>query len=198
MKTNSLIAICAVALACAACDPTPEDLRPNIVLILADDLGYSDIGPYGSEIRTPTLDSLAASGITFTNFHTAPTCGPTRAMLMSGIDPHPVGMAANAAAVRRVEALQGRRGYESRLNNDAVTVATLLGDAGYQTYMTGKWDLGYIAGSLPIDRGFQESFIIADGGGSHFSNAFGILASDPTPRYFRNETAIESLPDDLY
>ena len=198
MNMKPLIAICAVALACAACDSSREDVRPNIVLILADDLGYSDIGPFGSEIRTPNLDALAADGITFTNFHTAPTCGPTRAMLMSGIDPHPVGMAANAAAIRRVEALQGRRGYESRLNNDAVTVATLLSDSGYQTYMTGKWDLGNIAGSLPVDRGFQKSFILADGGGSHFSNAFGILASDPKPRYFENETAIETLPDDFY
>lgn len=187
-----------MVLVCAACGSPREDVRPNIVLILADDLGYSDIGPFGSEIRTPTLDSLAATGFTFTNFHTAPTCGPTRAMLMSGIDPHPVGMAANAAAIRRVEALQGRRGYDSRLNDDAVTVATLLSDAGYQTYMTGKWDLGNVAGFLPVDRGFAKSFILADGGGSHFSNAFGILASDPNPRYFENAAAIETLPDDFY
>lgn len=117
---------------------------------------------------------------------------------MSGIDPHPIGMAANAAAIRRVEALQGRRGYDSRLNEDAVTVASLLSDAGYQTYMTGKWDLGNTAGSLPVDRGFQRSFILADGGGSHFSNAFGILASDPKPRYFENEKPLETLPDDFY
>ncbi|MGI9204264.1 MAG: arylsulfatase [Woeseiaceae bacterium] len=198
MKIQPLLVFCVTALICAACDSPREDMRPNIVLILADDLGYSDIGPFGSEIRTPTLDNLAATGITFTNFHTTPTCGPTRAMLMSGIDPHPVGMAANAAAIRRVAALQGRRGYDSRLNDDAVTVATLLSDAGYQTYMTGKWDLGNIAGSLPVDRGFDKSFILADGGGSHFSNAFGILASDPKPRYFENGTALDALPDDFY
>jgi len=198
MKIKQLVVIAAAVFVCAACDSPREDVRPNIVLILADDLGYSDIGPFGSEIRTPTLDSLAATGFTFTNFHTSPTCGPTRAMLMSGIDPHPVGMAANAAAIRRVEALQGRRGYDSRLNNDAVTVASLLSDAGYQTYMTGKWDLGNTAGWLPVDRGFEKSFILADGGGSHFSNAFGILASDPKPRYFDNETAVETLPDDFY
>ena len=74
-----------------ACGTEQEARQPNIVLIVADDLGYSDIGSFGGEIRTPNLDSLAAHGLRLTNFHTAPTCGPTRAMLMTGIDPHPVG-----------------------------------------------------------------------------------------------------------
>jgi arylsulfatase len=171
---------------------------PNIVLIVADDLGYSDIGSFGSEIRTPSLDALAAQGLKLTNFHTAPTCGPTRAMLMTGIDPHPVGMAANAAAVRRIEALQGRRGYEGRLNHDAVTVAALLSDAGYQTYMAGKWDLGSAEGSRPVDRGFQKSFALVNAGASHFSDARGVLSIDKKAMYLENETEVASLPENFY
>jgi len=185
-------------LAFGGCSAESPSLRPNIVLILADDLGFSDIGVFGSEIRTPNIDALAADGLQLTNFHTAPTCGPTRAMLMSGIDPHPVGMAANAAAIKRVAALQGRRGYDGRLNKQAVTVATLLRDAGYQTYMTGKWDLGKVPGYYPADRGFEKSFALAVGGGSHFSNAFGILSIDPQAQYVENNDIVESLPDDFY
>lgn len=196
-----LLALTALS-ALIGCNPEPvneePDVAPNILLIVADDLGYSDLGSFGSEIRTPSLDALAEQGMKLTNFHTAPTCGPTRAMLMTGIDPHPVGMAANAAAVRRVEALQGRRGYDGRLNDDAVTVATLLSDAGYQTYMAGKWDLGYVEGSRPIDRGFQRSFVLAAGGGSHFSDARGTHALQKETNYIEDEVKIESLPDDFY
>ncbi len=173
-------------------------IPPNIVLIVADDLGFSDIGSFGSEIRTPSLDALAEQGLKLTNFHTAPTCGPTRAMLMTGIDPHPVGMAANAAAVRRVKALQGRRGYDGRLNSDAVTVATLLSDAGYQTYMAGKWDLGSVEGSRPVDRGFQKSFALVGAGASHFSDARGALSIEKEARYLEDEKKVESLPEDFY
>ena len=163
MKPIDCVSLCLLSLSMlsiSGCAGDVEPLRPNIVLIVADDLGYADIGAFGSEIRTPSLDTLAARGLTLTNFHTAPTCGPTRAMLMTGIDAHPVGMAANAAAVKRIEALQGRRGYDGRLNGDAVTVAKLLSDSGYQTYMSGKWDLGRFEGSRPIDRGFQKSFAL--------------------------------------
>jgi arylsulfatase A-like enzyme len=187
-----------VLLMFCGCTFEEPPLQPNIVLILADDLGYSDIGVFGSEIRTPNIDALAADGLQLTNFHTAPTCGPTRAMLMSGIDPHPVGMAANAAAITRVKALQGRRGYDGRLNKQAVTVATLLKDASYQTYMTGKWDLGRVPGFFPADRGFEKSFALSVGGGSHFSNAFGILSIDPKAQYVENAEVVESLPDDFY
>lgn len=188
-----------------ACSPAPApqtsttaDQRPNILLIVADDLGYSDIGAFGSEIRTPNIDSLAAHGLTLTNFHTAPTCGPTRAMLMTGIDPHPVGMAANAAAVARLEVLQGRRGYDGRLNDDAVTVATLLSDAGYQTYITGKWDLGRAPGSRAAERGFDKSFVLASAGASHFADATGSLSIQPQASYLEGTETVLSLPDDFY
>ena len=181
-----------------ACGTEQEALQPNIVLIVADDLGYSDIGSFGGEIRTPNLDSLAAHGLRLTNFHTAPTCGPTRAMLMTGIDSHPVGMATNAATLRRLTYLQGRSGYEGHLNERAVTVATLLQDAGYQTYLSGKWDLGGNEGSRPIDRGFDKSFALATGGASHFSDAEGALQSDGGANYIEDERVVDELPNDFY
>ena len=205
MKSNQLMAGLLLLTRLAGCSPEqpdqpqePKALEPNIVLIVADDLGFSDIGSFGSEISTPSLDALAGQGLKLTNFHTAPTCGPTRAMLMTGIDPHLVGMAANAASVRRIEALQGRRGYDGRLNEDAVTVATLLSDAGYQTYMTGKWDLGAVPGSRPVDRGFQKSFALVNAGASHFSDASGVLSIATEAIYFEDETQVASLPEDFY
>ena len=180
--------------ACSQQDSAAPPLPPNIVLIVADDLGYSDLGSYGSEISTPNLDSLAAHGVKLTNYHSGPTCGPTRAMLMTGIDSHPVGMAANAAALRRVTELQGRRGYDGQLNHDAVTVARLLADSGYQTFMSGKWDLGKIDGHLPLDRGFQRAFALLDGGGSHFADATGTLASDGIADYVDGNAPVDKLP----
>ena len=147
--------------------------RPNIVLIVADDLGFSDIGAYGSEIRTPNLDRLAADGVQLTNFHSGPTCGPTRAMLMSGVDHHRAGVGTNAASLIRLPQLRGRPGYEGYLNDRVVTVAKLLQDAGYDTFMTGKWDLGQRPGQLPPDRGFDRSFALAPGGASHFADMLG-------------------------
>ncbi|MDG1707776.1 MAG: sulfatase-like hydrolase/transferase, partial [Emcibacteraceae bacterium] len=123
---------------------TPEevkDTRPNILFILADDLGYSDIGPFGGEISTPNLDALAASGIRMSNLYAASACSPTRSMLLSGTSSHRAGMGTmyNDQTPNQL----GQPGYEGYLNNDVVTVSTLLKDAGYHTYMTGKWHLGY-------------------------------------------------------
>ncbi len=188
----------AAALLLSSCDRSAIDDRPNLLLIVADDMGYSDAGAYGGEISTPNIDALAAAGLQLTNFHTAPTCGPTRAMLMTGIDPHPVGMAANAAAVARLEALHGRRGYDGRLNDDAVTVATLLQDAGYQTYITGKWDLGRAPGSRASDRGFSRSFVLESAGASHFADATGSLSIQPRARYLANGEPVAELPVDFY
>jgi arylsulfatase len=202
MKNTYLAAVLLALTLIAGCDRESGDeqavIAPNIILIVADDLGYSDLGSFGSEIRTPSLDALAEQGMKLTNFHTAPTCGPTRAMLMTGIDPHAVGMAANAASVRRLKVLQGRRGYDGHLNGDAVTVATLLRDAGYQTYMTGKWDLGSATGSRPVDRGFQRSFALANAGASHFSDAMGVLSIETEATYLEDATEVESLPEDFY
>jgi len=172
--------------------------RPDLVLILADDLGYSDIGGFGGEIRTPTLDALAERGVRLTNFHTAPTCGPTRSMLMTGIDHHRTGLASNAAALIRLPQLRGRPGYEGYLNDRVVTVARLLQDGGYRTYMTGKWDLGKEPGHLPTDRGFDHFFGLADGGASHFADARGNTRALARAAYFDDERPVDRLPDDFY
>jgi arylsulfatase len=127
------------------------DERPNIVLIVADDLGFSDIGAFGSEIRTPNLDALANEGVRLTNFHAAPTCGPSRSMLLTGVDNHLAGSGINRAGLFRLPELRGRPGYEAYLNDSVVTFATLLNDAGYHTYASGKWDPGLVPGQLPVD-----------------------------------------------
>ena len=178
--------------------PAITQERPNIILILADDLGYSDLGAFGGEIHTPNLDAIAKQGIQLTNFHTGPTCGPTRAMLMTGIDHHRAGMGSNSAALRRLTELQGQPGYEGYLNNRVVTFASLLQDSGYHTFMTGKWDLGKQQGQLPTDRGFDHYFGLADGGASHFSDGRGNTSALEKSAYFEDAKRINQLPDDFY
>lgn len=174
------------------------DTRPNIVLIVADDVGYADIGVFGSEIKTPNLDTLAADGLQLTNFLTAPSCGPTRTMLLTGIDHHRVGAGINTAGLMRLPHLRGRPGYEGYLNSDAVTFATLLKDTGYHTFMTGKWDPGRGPGRLPADRGFERSFVLAAGGASHFSDAVGTFKAVADAHYYEDQGEVESLPTDFY
>src|SRR3954466_10171911 len=110
--------------------------RPNIIVILSDDVGYSDLGCFGSEINTPNLDSLAAGGVRFTQFYNCARCCPTRASLLTGLYPHQAGVGSMTAD----EGPQ-RPGYRGALQADTVTLAEVLHDAGYKTYMVGKWHL---------------------------------------------------------
>ncbi|HPF45958.1 MAG TPA: arylsulfatase [Emcibacteraceae bacterium] len=166
---------------------TPEkistDARPNILLIVADDLGYSDIAPFGSEISTPNLDALAAGGIKMSNMYAAAACSPTRTMLLGGADSHRGGMGTmyNDQAPNQM----GKPGYEGYLNKDVVTVSTLLNDAGYHTYMTGKWHLGYDEDQSPKARGFEKSFALLQGGSGHFDDA--PLTIDQDKSWFRED-----------
>ena len=141
---------------------------PNILLIVADDMGYSDVGAFGGEIDTPNIDALARSGITFTNFHTASSCAPTRAMLLSGADNHLAGYGSMHFLAPNQ---RGKPGYEDRMNEQVVSVARLLGDAGYHTSMVGKWHLGLKPGQWPVDRGFQRSFAVLAGMDGHFGES---------------------------
>lgn len=175
-----------------------EDNRPNIVLILADDLGYSDMGAFGGEIRTPNLDALALEGLRLTNYHTGATCGPTRAMLLTGVDHHRAGLGTNAASLRRMPELRRRPGYEGFLNDSVVTVATLLQQSGYQNFMTGKWDLGGQPGKRPLDRGFDRFFGIPAGGASHFSDAIGTFRPVQDAVYLEGNQRVTNLPEDFY
>lgn len=113
--------------------------RPNFLVIVADDLGYSDIGPFGSEIATPALDRLASSGIRLTNFHTASACSPTRSMLLSGTDNHIAGVGQMAEHMSKHEIYKDKSGYEGYLNFRVAALSEILQDAGYYTLMSGKW-----------------------------------------------------------
>ena len=173
---------------------SPPLVRPNILLIVADDLGYSDVGAFGSEIATPNIDALAVEGMMLTQFHVSPNCGPTRGAMMAGVDPHRAGMGGNhevAAANQK-----GQPGYEGYLRNDVVTIAELLGDAGYHTYMTGKWHLGKDHNN-PASRGFEKSFALLNGAASHWADQ-GAIIPGATTRYINDGEIVDVLPDDFY
>ena len=178
----------------AATDKT--DPRPNILLIIADDLGYSDLGVFGSEINTPNLDALAGAGKLLTNFHVAPTCSPTRAMLLSGADAHHAGMGTMNGLWS--EEQKGKPGYEGFLNKQIVTFVRLLKDAGYHTYMSGKWQLGYEDGYYPLDRGFEQAFWLKNGGASHFSDMAGITENQAVAHWAEGRERLETLPENFY
>lgn len=163
---------------------------PNILLILADDMGYSDIGSFGGEIPTPHIDTLAAEGVVFSNFHVASTCAPTRSMLLTGVDNHPAGQ--GTMFIPTAEQ-RGKPGYENRLNERVVTVSRLLEDAGYDTYMAGKWHLGTEPGQYPVDRGFSRSYALLGGGASHYAAGPMLLRSN----YISDGQEV-SLPEDFY
>ena len=142
-----------------------DDERPNILLIVADDLGYSDLGSYGSDIATPNIDALAAEGMLFTQFHTAVMCAPTRAMLLSGNNNHVAGMASQGVTGILDNSYPG---YENHLSDRIIPFPRLLREGGYHTYITGKWHLGKTAEYSPRAAGFEQSFTNRDGGGNHW------------------------------
>ncbi len=139
--------------------------RPNIIVVLVDDMGFSDIGPYGSEIPTPHLDALAKKGVKFSQFYNTGRCCPTRATLLTGLYSHQAG-------IGWMTEDQGVPGYRGHLNNQCVTIAEVLSEAGYFTFMTGKWHVGFNHGVTPWGRGFHRSLNLP-AGGLHFSNQTG-------------------------
>jgi len=141
---------------------------PNIVLIVADDLGFSDLGCFGSEIATPNIDALARQGQIFSNFYTAATCSPTRAMLLSGTDNHIAGLGDMAERVQSMPELLGQPGYEGYLNDRVVSIAQLLKDQNYHTYIAGKWHLGRTPDQSPKAKGFERSYTLLDAYTNHY------------------------------
>jgi len=148
----------------------PKNAKFNILLIVADDLGYNDIGPFGGNIQTPVLDEFAKEGMLFSNFHVLPTCSPTRSALLTGNDNHVAGLGIMSEMDYPVLHSQNLPGYSGHLSNQVVTIPEVLKESGYHTYMTGKWHLGEGAGMDPYDRGFEETFILGTGGGSHWND----------------------------
>lgn len=230
-KTSAVMTMgCAIALGLAGCGsgssaPPP---RPNILMILVDDLGYSDIGAFGGEISTPNLDALAASGRLMTNYHTGATCSPTRAMLMSGTDHHLAGLGsmaeATASLVLNRVAPYGTgntygfdslpAGYEGYLNDRSLSMAQVLRDAGYHTYMAGKWHLASMPSAAPLAsggspwvfrpasfpnaKGFERSFAQLQGGGSHFAPVPGRPTVADLGSVHQEDGQTVALPPEFY
>lgn len=175
--------------------------QPNILLIVADDLGYSDIGAFGGEIDTPNLDSLIKDGHQLRSLYVAPTCSPTRSMLMSGTDHHlaGVGNMAEMNTPHLTPEQQDRPGYEGYLNQRIAALPQLMQDAGYHTYTVGKWHLGAADGQRPAQRGFDKSYSLMGGGAAHFNQSapMQIASSAPPPTYRENDAKVE-LPANFY
>jgi arylsulfatase A-like enzyme len=173
---------------------TSSTTQPNIVFILADDLGYSDIAPYGSEVNTPNLSALAEQGLTFTNYHTAANCAPARAMLLTGVDSHLAGVPNIPEMLAPEQRI--RANYQGVLGDDVVTVATLLEDAGYHTYMAGKWHLGMAPDKRPSRRGFQRTVAMMDSGADNWEQRPYLAIYDQANWFADGERF--TLPKDFY
>jgi arylsulfatase len=170
--------------------------RPNILLIVADDMGYSDIGAFGGEIKTPNLDALAARGLRATSFYVGPTCSPTRSMLLSGTDNHVAGLGNMAEFLGPKQ--KGKPGYEGHLNSRVATLATVLRDAGYHTYMAGKWHMGEEPENWPAARGFERDFTLLQGGGSNWADMKYPNPAHPRLTFTLNGKQLEKLPENHF
>lgn len=178
-------------------------IQPNILLIVADDLGFSDLGAFGGEIHTPHLDRIAQQALRLTNFHTASTCSPTRSMLLSGTDHHLAGLGTMSETIRPEQ--QGKLGYEGYLNDRVAALPELLQDAGYYTVMSGKWHLGLTPERFPAKRGFEKSFALLPGAANHYSFEADIpeeiipgLLKKTRGLYAEDHHYLTALPDDFY
>ena len=171
------LAVSSVAFSTTSCVTVQQKIeRPNIVLIMADDMGYSDLGCYGSEIATPNIDALAKNGIRFTNFYNCARCCPTRASLLTGLNPHQAGM----GGMVRYKPTKKMGPYQGYLNGRSVTLAEVLKQAGYSTMMSGKWHVGEMKSQWPQNRGFDEYYGLISGA----MNFFDISKGKGTKRVF--------------
>ena len=172
--------------------------RPNILLIVADDLGFTDLGCYGSEIKTPNIDALSQQSVRLTSFCTGPTCSPTRGMLLTGVDAHRNGY--GTMMDDWSDNQLGLRGYEGYLNFDVVTFPKLLQDAGYHTSIAGKWHQGspHKKEQWPFSRGFTRSFCLIPGGGGHFYDKQPFLSVIPESAYAQDSSLVGALPKGFY
>jgi arylsulfatase len=169
--------------------------RPNIVIILGDDLGFADLGAYGSEIKTPNIDALAKNGVRFTNFYTHATSSPTRSMLLTGVDTHLNGLGTMDEWIAPNQV--GVPGYEGFINKRVVTLPQLLKATGYHTYMVGKWHLGKQPDQIPAARGFERDFTLLDGGGSYWDMT-NVTGASPRLVFTEDGRYLTRLPDDYY
>jgi arylsulfatase A-like enzyme len=200
MKTKTILVAALVGALVAAPGNSPgapasPSKRPNIVIILGDDLGFSDLGSFGGEIKTPNLDSLAYGGVRSTQFYTHASCSPTRSMLLSGTDTHRNGLGNMDEWTAPNQ--MGKPGYEGYLNTNVTTLPQLLKDSGYHTYMVGKWHMGKRPDLIPAARGFERDFALLDGAGSYW-DMLNFTASNPKSTYTEDGRYLKKLPKDYY
>ncbi|MBL8335889.1 MAG: arylsulfatase [Rhodoferax sp.] len=169
--------------------------RPNIVVLVADDWGFTDVGSFGGEIATPNLDALARAGTRFSNFHVAASCAPTRSMLLTGVDNHRNGVGNLRETMP--QAHLGRPGYQGSLTPQVVTVASLLQEGGYRTMITGKWNVGSEPYNLPDRRGFDLSIIQGDTGSDNWDPAQRYLPHSASVQWFENGKPAQ-MPKEFY
>lgn len=173
------------------------DKQPNILIVLVDDLGYSDAQPYGGEANMPNLQKLADNGVLFRHSYTSSLCAPSRSMLLTGVDNHQNGLGVMPPFHSTNQLKQP--GYEGFLNDNVVTLAEVLKDNGYHTYMAGKWHLGFPKDKHPIQQGFERSFAYIGGGTSHWADMKPLSqAESATNFYVEDDHVIEQLPADFY
>lgn len=169
--------------------------RPNIVVLVADDWGFTDVGAYGGEIATPHLDALARAGTRFSNFHVAASCAPTRSMLLTGVDNHRNGVGNLRETMPRAHL--GQPGYLGSLSPRVVTVSSLLQDSGYRTMIAGKWNVGSEPHNLPDRRGFDLSIIQGDTGSDNWEPSKRYLPHSASVQWFENGQPAR-MPQEFY
>lgn len=167
--------------------------RPNVLIIMADDVGYMDFGAYGGEAATPAIDAIAARGIKMSRYYTSPQCGPSRAMLLTGADNHEVGMAMIPETLPN--AARANPAYAMRLPKGTLTLADRLGAAGYQTYAVGKWHIGDTGQSLPRKHGFDKSLVFDATGADNWADR-SYLPLYERIEWFENDRPIARPGDD--
>lgn len=196
MRKSAIAAAVSFTLSLATPAFAQQPKRPDFLVIIADDLGWTDIGAFGGEIPTPNLDRLASEGERLTDYHVNATCSPTRASFLTGLDHHAAGLGTMAELIAPNQ--QGKPGHEGYLRRDVATIAERLGEAGYATLISGKWHLGLTPEQDPHARGFQQSFALLQGGHSHF----GIGASQDltvfNATYRENGRPVTELPTNFF
>ena len=196
-KGGKGMALAAALLLGTAAAPVPTPVapaRPNIVILVADDWGFTDVGAYGGEIATPNIDALATNGVRFSNFHVAGSCAPTRAMLQTGVSSHRAGLGNMPETIP--DEHRGRPGYDAELNDRVVTIADRLRAAGYRTYLTGKWHLGNRPANLPTGKGYDRAFALGQSGADNFADKPNLLLYDKAA--WTEDGKPATLPADYY
>ncbi|MCD8521776.1 MAG: arylsulfatase [Saccharospirillaceae bacterium] len=204
MKTNlipclkqhvTIISLCIALLASAGsllADEQPA--RPNILIVLLDDVGFMDFSAYGSDTETPNFDEIGQSGVMLTRYYTAPLCGPSRASLMTGQSPHQVGAATLTEVLN--DEMRQLPGYSMTWPDQQKTIASRLKEAGYQTFVSGKWGIGDIGANLPHRFGFDKSWVLDSTGSSNYK-AKSYLPHYTEVKWYEDGKRV-NLPEDFY